>query len=198
MTRALDLIHHPKITQIKCPHVGGVLSSLIFVKQLVLTQDVPHLNTNSIVSISIRVKTKLKHLRQIRGVVDDVYETCAKSDSIQQQEETSVWEGDKKRAQLTGHWSSLCDLISLLLLRLEYHPLDPLTGISDSVDTVVRSAPQLESHQSTSQHTIKMTSAAPLGGVHVSAKSLRSSSKAATKHKGRSSLAEFNRIKASR
>lgn len=161
-------------------------------------EDVPHLNTNSTLSFSIRVKTKLKHPGQIQGVVEDVYGTCAKSDSIQQQEETSVWEGDKKRAQLTGHWSSLCDLISLLLLRLEYHPPDPLTGISDSVDTVVRSAPQLESHQSTSQHTIKMTSAAPLAGVHVSAKSLRSSSKAATKHKVSSSLAEFNWIKASR
>ncbi len=82
-----------------------------------------------------------------------------------------VGEGDKTWAQLTGHWLSLCDLISLLLLRLEYHPLDPLTGISDSVDTVVRSVPQPECHQSTSQHTIKMIRWVTLGDLHVPAKS---------------------------
>lgn len=43
-------------------------------------------------------------------------------------------DGDKDRAQLTGHWLCRCDLFSLLL-RLEYHPLDPLTGTCNSVDT---------------------------------------------------------------
>lgn len=73
--------------------------------------------------------------------------------------QASRWEGDKERAQFTGYWSSPSDLFSILLLRLEYHPRDPLTGISDSVDTLVRAAPPT-CHQSSSQHTIKMTSAA--------------------------------------
>lgn len=89
----------------------------------------------------------------------------------------------------------LCDLFSLLLLRLEYHPLDPLTGISDSVDTVVRSAAQTECHQSTSQHTIKMTSAGS-GCVYIPAEACCPALK--LPNKVSSSLAQFNRMKVSR
>lgn len=97
--------------------------------------------------------------------------------------QASRWEGDKERAQFTGYWSSPSDLFSILLLRLEYHPRDPLTGISDSVDTLVRAAPPT-CHQSSSQHTIKMTSAA--GGRRVASlrKRLLSSSEAAVHTSG--------------
>lgn len=52
-------------------------------------------------------------------------------------------DGDKDRAQLTGHWLCRCDLFSLLL-GLEYHPLDPLTGICNWVGAAVRAAARPE------------------------------------------------------
>lgn len=51
-------------------------------------------------------------------------------------------DGNKDRAQLTGHWLCRCDLFSLLL-GLEYHPLDPLTGICNWVGAAVRAAPTI-------------------------------------------------------
>lgn len=48
-------------------------------------------------------------------------------------------DGDKDTAQLTGHWLCRCDLFSLML-RLEYHPLDPLTGIRNPLDAAAGAA----------------------------------------------------------
>lgn len=107
----------------------------------------------------------------------------------------SRWEGDKERAQFTGYWSSPSDLFSILLLRLEYHPRDPLTGISDSVDTLVRAAPPT-CHQSSSQHTIKMTSAAGGRCIASQRKSLLSFSDAVVHtYRERASDAESNGLK---
>lgn len=87
--------------------------------------------------------SELNPLLHVLWEIEDVYVTHAKLTSFRnKRKQASGREGDKERAQFTGHWSSRCDLFSILLLRLEYHPRDPLTGISDSVDTVVRSAPQ--------------------------------------------------------
>lgn len=77
--------------------------------------------------------------------------------------------------------SAYCSLIvSVILLASCYSDWNIILWILlleyPTHDTAVRSAPQPECHQSTSQHTVKMTSAAPLGGVHVSAKSLLSAS----------------------
>lgn len=162
-----------------------LVNHLVLTKIYMQKRVLIHINTTSFNYQNLKTKVKLLHFLPKAPMACSVncggclweprklrQHSTARGNKCLRERET------KKRARLTGHWSSLCDLISLLLLRLEYHPLDPLTGISDSVDTVVRAAPQPECHRSTRQHTIKMTSAAPLGGVHVPAKSPLSSSKA--------------------